>query len=218
MRELLLVLALLTIAFGLVVSLARRVRSEAAYSLARRELLELEDALRAYRRQYGRLPDVPPLMPRETLEAAATRAATSPGATRPRLGLTLGPDDEPLLRERAAITIAGVVKALGVGVRPEDAAAGPLGGLSALEFDGTTLLDPWGRPIAFLRSGRAEIGIAAGDAPFFFSAGPDGLYLTREDNLYSYEALAAPLGAPQDTPQDAPAADDAGDAASVDNP
>ena len=182
LRELLLTLALLTIGFGLVVSLTRRVRSEAAFSLARRELLELEDALSAYRRTFGRLPDVPPLVPRAA--ATASRAA-----------VTLRPGDEPLLRERAATTIAATVRALGLGAGPSRDNLSPLAGLSAMEFDGTTLLDPWGRPIAYLKSGRAEIGIAAGDAPFFFSAGPDGLYLTREDNLYSYEVPTATGGA-----------------------
>ena len=190
LRELLLIVALLTIAFGLVVSLTRRVRSEAAFSLARRELLELEDALAAYRRDFGRLPDVPPLVSPPARSTTTTRTAAP----------TLAAGDEPLLRERAATTIAAVVRALGIGVRGgADAAAGslsPLAGLSAMEFDGTTLLDPWGRPIAYLKGGRAEFGIAAGDAPFFFSAGPDGQYLTREDNLYSYEvpAAAAPRG------------------------
>ena len=175
LRELLLTIALLTIAFGLIVSLTRRVRSEAAFSLARRELLELEDALSAYRRDFGRLPDVPPLVPRGTT-APATQAAA-----------TLTDADEPLLRERAATTIAAVVRALGLGTGASGDSLSPLAGLTAMEFDGTTLLDPWGRPIAYLKGGRAEFGIAAGDAPFFFSAGPDGRYLTREDNLYSYE-------------------------------
>ena len=49
LREMLLVIALLTIAFGLMVSLARGVRSEAAHSLVQRELLELEEALAAYK-------------------------------------------------------------------------------------------------------------------------------------------------------------------------
>jgi hypothetical protein len=29
--------------------------------------------------------------------------------------------------------------------------------------------------------------MALGDRPFFVSAGPDRRFLTREDNLYSYE-------------------------------
>jgi hypothetical protein len=102
----------------------------------------------------------------------------------------MGPEHERLLLENAKVQSQVLVRALGIGVRPEDRSAA-LGGVSAMMFDGTSLLDPWGRPIAFLRAGRPEIGTATGDVPFFFSAGPDGLYLTRDDNVYSYEVLTA---------------------------
>jgi len=36
-----------------------------------------------------------------------------------------------------------------------------------------------------------QIGMAPGNEWFFFSAGPDRQYLTRDDNQYSYEALGA---------------------------
>lgn len=193
LRELLLVIALLTVAFGLMVSLARRVRSEAAYSLVQQELLELEDALAQYRRRYARLPDVPSLIPPvNPINTGAgggptPSAASAAGST--ALVTKLEPRHEDLLRNAARVQNRALIKALGVGI--EESAAEALGGVSSMMFDGLTLLDPWGRPIAYLPAGRAEIGTAAGDAPFFFSAGPDGLYLTREDNIYSYEALAA---------------------------
>jgi hypothetical protein len=175
LRELLLVVALLTVAFGLMVSLARRVRSEAAHSLVQAELLELEDALALYVREYGALPQVTPLVPE------------GPDGT---VLATLSAEDEPRLAARALEQNRALVRILGVGALREDADS-PLGGVSAMMFDGSLLLDPWGGAIAYLPAGRPEIGTATGDAPFFFSAGPDGLFLTRHDNFYSYEVRAA---------------------------
>ena len=50
-----------------------------------------------------------------------------------------------------------------------------------------TFYDAWGHPIVFMRSQHPAIGMAANDNFFFLSPGPDGRFLTREDNLYSYE-------------------------------
>lgn len=47
--------------------------------------------------------------------------------------------------------------------------------------------DAWGNPIVFMPRQHPAIGMAAEDRFFFVSPGPDGKYLTREDNLYSYE-------------------------------
>jgi hypothetical protein len=61
-------------------------------------------------------------------------------------------------------------------------------------YDRRTLRDAWGRPIVFMPRQHELIGLAPSqqgqDRPFFFSAGPDRKYLTRQDNLYSYETLA----------------------------
>ncbi len=51
-----------------------------------------------------------------------------------------------------------------------------------------TLRDAQGSPIVFLQRMHPSIGMELDDRPFFFSAGLDRKYLTREDNLYSYEA------------------------------
>src|SRR5687768_8128343 len=48
-----------------------------------------------------------------------------------------------------------------------------------------TFFDAWGHPVVFMPRQHPAIGMAAGDRFFFFSPGPDGLFLTREDNLYS---------------------------------
>lgn len=50
--------------------------------------------------------------------------------------------------------------------------------------------DAWGRPIGYLPSERAAIGMAPRDRAFCFSPGPDGRYLTQDDNLYSYDQLS----------------------------
>ena len=49
------------------------------------------------------------------------------------------------------------------------------------------LIDPWGTPIAFMPRQNPLVGMAAGDRPFFVSAGPDRRFLTRADNRYSYD-------------------------------
>ena len=92
---------------------------------------------------------------------------------------------------------------------------GMLGDLPISLYNGRTLADAWGHPIVFMPDQHPAIGMAplrtyesnnpqggsATPAPgdrddaatirerssFFVSAGPDGRYLTREDNLYSYE-------------------------------
>jgi hypothetical protein len=192
-RELLLIVAILTVAFGLMVSLARRVRAMAAFSLVQSELLELEDALAAYHREFGKYPDVPPLVPPTTAAPAGSPSpspAVSVAAVSGTGTVTMGPEHERLLLENARVQNQALVRVLGIGLEAEERSS-TLGGVSAMMFDGTSLMDPWGRPIAYLAAGRPEIGTAAGDLPFFFSAGPDGLYLTRDDNVYSYEVLTA---------------------------
>lgn len=226
-REILLVVAILTILFGLVVSLARRVRAEAAFSLVRREMLVLEDALAAYMRREQALPHVPPLFPAE-LDRQITGNTPALGSTAAPDGLlptapTRLPDqqDEGVLAEMAFINNRVMMRALDVGARrsaitqrearageSETDAAAVINGVSALLFDGSTLRDPWGQPIAFMPAGRPEIGYATENRPFFFSAGPDGRYLTLLDNIYSYEVLAGRIADPGDDPAQDPAIPD----------
>ena len=70
-----------------------------------------------------------------------------------------------------------------------------VGQLPMSVYDGVTLRDAWGSAIVFMPAqhpwiGMAPKGRAQEAAFFFFSAGPDRLYLTRDDNLYSYETVA----------------------------
>ena len=68
---------------------------------------------------------------------------------------------------------------------------GPVGGSM---YDEVTLRDAWGTPIVFMPAMHPAIGMALGNRPFFVSAGPDRMFRTLEDNLYSYEQ-----GAPEVT-------------------
>ena len=47
--------------------------------------------------------------------------------------------------------------------------------------------DPWGTPLVFMPRQNPAVGMAPGDQPFFVSAGPDRQFLTRADNLYTYD-------------------------------
>ena len=78
---------------------------------------------------------------------------------------------------------------------------GPAAGLlSGRLFDGVVLRDTWGSPIAYLPSQHPALGMAADDRPFFVSPGPDRRFLTRDDNLYSYEEDVAPTTGPTTAP------------------
>jgi type II secretory pathway pseudopilin PulG len=48
--------------------------------------------------------------------------------------------------------------------------------------------DVWGSPIVLVTLPHRALGLSPGGDPFLMSAGPDGNYLTRGDNVYSYEA------------------------------
>src|SRR5947208_2853468 len=54
-------------------------------------------------------------------------------------------------------------------------------GLPLSLYNEVTLHDPWGSPIVFMPRQHPLIGLAPIDKPFFFSAGPDRRFLTRDD-------------------------------------
>ena len=172
LSELLLVLLGLGLVLGLVVSLARRVRREASHRLAERVLIDLERSLADYaRRNGGAVPAVVPLLPSGRGEPAASEVAA-----------------RALRNNRQAVAALDLRRSGQDG----DDASDALDALGLL-FDGETLRDPYGTPIAFLAGFDPRVGMAGGDRPFFVSAGPDGDFLTRGDNLYSYEAAADPV-------------------------
>lgn len=168
--ELLTVVAALVIVFGVMVSLARHVRSSSAEQLTKRLLSGLDRALHRHEAAHADVPLSPPLL----LDGD-------------------DPVDEPVLLQRATQNNRAWVRALGGELLRESRSdpAGvvdPLGELPLWLYDERSLRDAWGTPIVLMPRGHPRIGMDAGDRAFFLSAGPDRCFLTRQDNLYSYES------------------------------
>ena len=164
--ELLTTIAVLVVVFGLVISLANFVRNTSATELTVSLLRKMEEQLAHYvRRGDGKLPYVTPFDPQ-------------PG----------NGEDVGLVRS-ARQNNEDLVRAL---ESQANLAASVFADLPSSVYDPVTqtVRDAWGRPIVFMATMHPAIGMALDDRPVFFSAGPDRKYLTREDNLYSYEATA----------------------------
>jgi prepilin-type N-terminal cleavage/methylation domain-containing protein len=157
--EMLTTVAALVILLGLMVSLARDVRTRSANGLTGDILTKLDRLMAQYAQRTGRLPAVPTVVPAygEPLEDAVRGVAAANNAAFIRaLRSTL-----PLTRE--------------------------FGELQLDTYSDTALNDAWGDPVVFMPAGHPAVGMAPQNRAFFFSAGPDRRYLTRDDNLYSYE-------------------------------
>jgi hypothetical protein len=166
LTEVLVTVGVLIILMGLAVSLAREVRRRSADLVTREALGHLERMMIAYEERFGGVPVVPPLID-ETRDP---------------------PDLDPVsLSRRARRNNEALIAALlvaGVGFGSDEL----MGRLPGNMYDNHTLRDAWGSPIVFMPGMHPAIGMADDDRPYFFvSAGPDANYLTREDNLYSYE-------------------------------
>lgn len=162
--ELLTTIAVLVVVFGLVISLANFVRNTSATELTTTLLRKMEEQLAMYsRRTDGKLPIVAAVDPQQ-------------GQTEEQVGKMARQNNEEL------------VKALS---NHANLAATAFAELPSSVYDPATgtVRDAWGSPIVFMPQMHPAIGMALDDRPFFFSAGPDRKYLTREDNLYSYEAV-----------------------------
>jgi prepilin-type N-terminal cleavage/methylation domain-containing protein len=166
--EMLTTIAVLVIVLGLMVSLARRVRSQSARALTERVLLKLDDLMQQYVSRYHRLPIVPSFVPAEPVAKGVWQ-----------------PLDEPTLQRQALRNNRELLRALR---SQTDLAGRAFSDLPISVYDEATLRDAWGTPIVFMPSFHPAIGMAPNDRYFFVSAGPDGHFLTRDDNLYSYEA------------------------------
>lgn len=177
--EMLTTIAVLVIVLGLMVSLARYVRDRSAQQLTRDLLRQLDVLMTQYTtRGGGQSPQVPPLLGAQP-------------ATRPI---------EAILITRAALrNNEQVVRALVAGMTPAGMTVDPKDDPflqhpnSVYDPKARTLRDSWGSPIVFMPGQHPLIGLAPSrlgkDQSFFFSAGPDRNYLTRDDNLYSYETF-----------------------------
>lgn len=149
----------LVIVLGLMVSLARYVRYRSANELTRDLLGKLDEAMVAYERRYGdQWPPVTPLL----AGASADEASLAEPALK---------NNEQWVRALRAQSGGAVFRDLPISM-----------------YDEAHLRDAWGQPIVLLPHQHPLIGMAPRDRAFFFSAGPDRRYLTRDDNLYSYEA------------------------------
>lgn len=152
-------ICVLVVVLGLAVSLARRVREDAAHRDTMELMAQLETLAGEFRAAHGRLPEVPRMTDPEVTEESMQRYATS--------------NNEQFIQSIRAQQ-ADVSSAMGIDL--------PLS-----MYDQRSLRDAWGSPIVFMPAQHPAIGMAPQDHFFLFSAGPDRQYLTREDNLYSYE-------------------------------
>jgi hypothetical protein len=184
------VVALLIIVLGLMVSLAWDVRRQSSERLTKDLLLKLHVLMAQYVEQHKRLPQVSPFIespgaaggdvesgPRQTGEAPA-------GAIPVRRGEDDLPDEATLLSAAEANNREFVLALRNEAAGPSPELFGPIGGSM---YDEVTVRDAWGTPIVFMPGQHPAIGMALGNRPFFFSAGPDRRFKTLEDNLYSYE-------------------------------
>jgi hypothetical protein len=164
--ETLATIAFLTIILGIMVSLARHVRSASANDLTKDLLRRLEEAMVLYLKKNGdHPPNLAPFIPDQPRVATPTLA------------------DESTLALSAEINNLAVVRLLKANhVFPVDR----FEDLPISYYDGLMVRDAWGSPIVFMSHMNPAVGMAA-KGWFFFSAGPDRKYTTKSDNLYSYE-------------------------------
>jgi prepilin-type N-terminal cleavage/methylation domain-containing protein len=170
--EMLTTVAVLVIVLGLMVSLARDVRTRSAERLTKDLLHRLDLLVAQYRqRSLKNLPeDQRKLYP----------------AVHPLMSADFS--DEAALRKAAMINNTELIRTLKVQV---DLSATAFSDLSIANYTEVNVLDAWGSPIVYMPHQHPQIGMAAGDRSFFFSAGPDRKFLTRGDNLYSYESAGS---------------------------
>ena len=167
--EMLTTVAVLVIVLGLMVSLARDVRTRSADRLTKDVLPRLDLLVAQYRqRSLKNIPeDQRKLYP----------------AVKPLIGTEL--PEEAVLRANAMVNNTELIRTLKVQV---DLAATAFSDLSIANYTEVNVLDAWGSPLVYMPHQHPLIGMAAGDRSFFFSAGPDRKFLSRHDNLYSYES------------------------------
>ncbi len=168
--ELFLTIAVLMIVLGLMVKLANRVRRESADRATRQLLQRLGTLMDTYIAAHGGEP--PELTAFLNTSAPVVESDLLQVAERNNVEFlnTLGLIQPKSYKDITPDDLRNNLRRLG---------------------DGRVVLeDPWGRPIVFMARQNPAIGMAPADHPFFFSAGPDQAFLTREDNLYSYEENA----------------------------
>jgi type II secretory pathway pseudopilin PulG len=171
--EMLTTVAVRVIVLGLMVSLARDVRARSAERLTKDLLRRLDTLLEQYRaRNLKGVPESDWKLYPVTKSLFADNPA---------------PNDETRLRANALENNRLLVRTLR---SQADLSGGAFSDLSIANYNEVNVLDAWGSPVVYMPHQHPQVGMAGGDRYFFFSAGPDRKYLTRQDNLYSYEAGA----------------------------
>jgi len=152
--------ALLVIVLGLMVSLARYVRNQSATQLTRDVLTNLNDAMIRYQQAHrGVGPPVAMIAePTNDLPDEQTLLRSAQDNNRKFVSAI-----KPYLIDKFWQELPGTI------------------------YDRQMLRDAWGTPIVLMPAKHNAIGMAPGNTAFFLSAGPDRMYHTRQDNLYSYE-------------------------------
>jgi prepilin-type N-terminal cleavage/methylation domain-containing protein len=199
--EMLTTVAVLVIVLGLMVSLARDVRTRSADRLTKDLLRRLDALVEQYRARSFRIPSSAPAVfaaappGRAPASGPATAEAEAQRSRYPAVrSLFEGVDpakqpiDENRLARNALANNKELVRTLKSQV---DLSGTAFSDLSIANYTEVYVLDAWGSPVVFMPRQHPSIGMAAGDRSFFFSAGPDRNYLTRQDNLYSYERAGA---------------------------
>ena len=181
MVEMLVTVAGLIILLGLMVSLARYVRERAAVALTKELLRQLDDLTTQYaQRNNGQLPSVAPFPP-----------PVPPPASNSGKQASEGWDENNPAQRRALLEAALENNRRFVAVlKAESGSTATLNNLPLSMYNDVVLRDAWGSPIVFMPSKHPLVGTAPNNRYFFFSAGSDRLYLTQDDNLYSYEDLS----------------------------
>jgi type II secretory pathway pseudopilin PulG len=172
--EMLTVVAVLIVVLGLMVSLARYVRDQSAQVLTRKLLGDLDVLMAQYlEHNGGRLPAVEVVPPHNELDPLENIAFLQ--AARKNNEQCIRALKTDYRSHRTDLTL------------PVD----PFEQQPISVYDLHTIRDAWGTPIVFMAGQHPKIGMAPShggqDQCFFFSAGPDRKFLTRDDNLYSYE-------------------------------
>jgi hypothetical protein len=155
-------IAALIILLGLMVGLARDVRSRSADALTLDLLGQLEHIMAPYRNH------------------AALQAALA--KIEPVVSAKAAENAEDDLRRRAEKNSQDFVRTCREILGPD-----VFGELPLSLYDQSMLRDAWGMPVAYMPPGAPNIQIAAQSFGFFWSAGPDRKFKTLADNLYSYE-------------------------------
>jgi type II secretory pathway pseudopilin PulG len=168
--ELFLTLIVVMILLGVMINIANRVRDQSAQRATQQILSRLDHLLEQYRKENnGQLPPISPVilpghhLSEETLQSAAL--ANDADLVRylnlPALARASRLPDDPLYR-------------------------------NLRNTNPPLLEDSWGIPIVFMPHQDPAIGMdPRGDTFFLFSAGPDRLFLTHADNVYSYDETMA---------------------------